>query len=72
MTRAEHLVWAKNRALEYVEASRLNDAVASMMSDLSQHEELKNHAGIDLGTMLLMAGHLSTEKKVREWIVGFN
>lgn len=40
MTRAEHLAWAKERALEYVEAGQLGQAVNSMISDLSKHHEL--------------------------------
>jgi hypothetical protein len=37
LTRAEHLQWAKARALEYVEAGDLANACASMLSDLSKH-----------------------------------
>lgn len=34
MTRAEHLQWAKDRALEYVAIGDMNQAFASMTSDL--------------------------------------
>ena len=70
--RQEHLDWCKQRALEYVDRNDLTNAFASMASDISKHEETNGHIGIGLGTRLLMAGHLSTEHKMREWIVGFN
>lgn len=38
MTRAEHVAWAKERALEYVEAGQLTDAWTSLVSDLGKHE----------------------------------
>lgn len=41
MTREEHLEWAKNRALEYVDLYDLPNALASMLSDLSKHPELQ-------------------------------
>jgi hypothetical protein len=72
MTRAEHLQWCKDRALEYVNAGNLDEAFASMASDLRKHDELANHSGVQLGMMLLMGGHLKTEAKMREFIVGFN
>lgn len=71
MNRQEHLQWAKDRALEYVRIGDFKSAVASMGGDLREHPELKDHAGIDLGVMLLLSGHLSTEKAAREWVVGF-
>jgi hypothetical protein len=68
MTRQEHLEWAKERALEYVDRARkeatrqnwagvrkeLADAYASMGSDLGKHPDLANHKGIELGIMLIM------------------
>lgn len=71
MTRAEHLAWAKQRALEYVDAGELANAVASMMSDLRKHDELADHRGILLGNMYLMGGLMSLEE-CRKWIEGFN
>lgn len=35
MDRAEHLAWAKARALEYVARGELANAIASMASDLN-------------------------------------
>ena len=39
MTRAEHLEWAKGRALAYLERGEPDNALASILSDLSKHEE---------------------------------
>lgn len=72
MTRDEHLLWAKARALAYVEADDLTNAFASMASDLRKHPEAENHTGLILGMSLLMAGHLSTKEKMRKFIEGFN
>lgn len=38
MTRAEHLQWAKDRALQYVDAGQLDLALASFGSDMSKFE----------------------------------
>ncbi len=54
MTRAEHLAWAKERALKYVELGDLQGAFLSMASDLGKHPETQNHPGSVLGTGLLM------------------
>jgi hypothetical protein len=56
MTRDEHLEWAKQRALKYREVGDYIQAVTSMMSDLSKHEEPRNHAGLQIGTMWFLAG----------------
>ena len=71
-TRAEHLAWCKKRALEYVDAGDLPQAFASMGSDLGKHPETANHSGIQLGAMMLFAGHLGTPEKMRKFIEGFN
>lgn len=74
MTRAEHLQWAKTRALEYVTAGDLSQAFASLGSDLGKHPELAGarQLNADLGAQLFFAGHLKTPEKMREWINGFN
>lgn len=72
MNRAEHLQWCKDRALEYVENNDTDQAFASMMSDIGKHDETTGHIGIQLGMMLKMSGHLSTEPQMKEWIIGFN
>jgi hypothetical protein len=72
MTRDEHLEWAKQRALEYCERGDVVNAWASMVSDLSKHEELQNHAAIRMGMMMLLSGNLSTVREMRQFIKGFN
>ncbi len=70
--RAEHLVWAKKRALELVDAGDNTQAFASMVSDLGKHPETEGHVGLELGMMQLMSGHLNTADKMRHFIEGFN
>ena len=72
MTRAEHLQWCKDRALEYVERGELQEAFSSMASDLNKHPETIGHAGCELGMMQLMARQLSTAPEMRRFIEGFN
>jgi hypothetical protein len=72
MNRKEHLEWCKTRALEYTEIGDLENAWASMASDIRKHEETKNHPAVELGTMLFMSGYLDTKAKMREFILGFN
>jgi hypothetical protein len=71
-TRAEHLKWCKQRALEYCDMGDVAQAFASMSSDLGKHPETENHAAIQLGTMLLIAGHLNSPAEMRKFIEGFN
>lgn len=72
MNRAEHLQWAKDRAMEYANQGDTTTALASLTSDLRKHPDLATHAGIELGTMLAMGGHLKTPAQMREWIEGCN
>lgn len=71
-TRAEHLEWCKRRALEYVDAGEMRNAVTSMFSDLRKHPETEDHPAIQLGMMLRMAGKLDTARDVKSFIEGFN
>ena len=71
-TREAHLAWCKQRALEFCNINDLQQAFASMGSDLNKHEETANHVGIKLGMMLLMSGKLSTVTEMRKFIEGFN
>lgn len=72
ISRAEHLAWCKKRALQYCDMGEVNQAFASMASDLGEHHETANHSGIQLGMMMLMGGHLSTTDAMRKFIEGFN
>jgi len=72
MTRAEHLQWAKDRALEYADAGDTSSAMASIGSDLRKHPELEGHAAMPLMMMMAMAGHLDTPAEMRKFIEGIN
>jgi Tfp pilus assembly protein PilF len=70
MTRQEHLDWCKKRALEYLDQGDVANAVTSMMSDMSKHEETR-HAGESM-TMLGMMYILQHDREgARRWIKGF-
>ncbi len=72
MSRAEHLEWCKKRALEYVDNDDLQQAFASMGSDLNKHPETAGHIGIQLGMAQMMSGQLNTQDAMRKFIEGFN
>ncbi len=72
MNRAEHLQWAKDRALAELAAGSTTNAFASMASDLGKHDELAEHVGIELGLRQVMGGFLTTPEQHRRWIEGFN
>lgn len=72
MNRAEHLAWAKTRALEYVGLGDLTGALASFISDLGKHDELRGHPAIHLAALLMSSGHLKTADDVRKLIEGCN
>ena len=71
-SRSEHLEWCKKRALEYVGNDGLQQAFASMGSDLNKHPETEGHIGIQLGMQLMMGNQLSTQDEMRRFIEGFN
>lgn len=72
MTRDEHLTWCKRRALEYVNHHKMNEALASMGSDLNKHPETANHPGMLIGLQMQMNGMLSDQDDMRRFIEGFN
>jgi hypothetical protein len=74
MTRAEHLAWAKERALAILDDPDQPDgsAVASMISDLGQHPELYEHPGIRLLALEALFGFYRTPADVRRAIERFN
>jgi len=72
MNRAEHLQYCKDRALEELRKGDTLDAFASMMSDMGKHKETAGHKALEMGTMLLLGGHLSTDQQMKKFIEGFN
>lgn len=72
MNRSEHLEWCKQRANEYIENNDMTNAFASFQSDMTKHTETSNHLALEMGTMLLLGGHLSTQHQMKDWINGFN
>ena len=43
MTRDEHIEWCKRRAREYLGAGDHEQAVTSFLSDMTNHDETKDH-----------------------------
>lgn len=72
MTREQHLEWCKKCAHEYLASGDVQNAYASMASDLNKHPETEGHPAISLGMMMLMSGHLSTLREMEKFIDGFN
>lgn len=70
MTRTEHVAWCKKRALEYFNQGDLQNAVASMASDMRKHDECQYPALLDhLAMMALINGDRG---EVKRWIDGFS
>lgn len=72
MSRQEHLDWCKNRALEYINNGDAENTWASMVSDLSKHEDTAGHPAIELGMMLMFSGNMSGIAETKKFIEGFN
>lgn len=72
VTREDHMEWVKERALQYVDDGDVQNAFASLVSDLNKHSETVNHGATNLGMMLMLGGHLSTPEQMREFIEGVN
>jgi len=68
--RADHMAWAKQRALEYLPGDVMN-AMASFISDLGKHPQTQGHAAIELMGMHAAAGLLDV-RTCRELIEGSN
>jgi hypothetical protein len=72
MTRDEHLALSKARALEFIDAGDLVNAVSSLGSDLRKHEDTNNPALsglVAIGMMYVMDGD---REAVRRWIEEFD
>jgi hypothetical protein len=74
MDRAEHLQWAKDRALEYADAGDTGNAIASLRSDLGKHPETAQSVGVvdELMMPLAMMGDFERPGELRKFIEGFN
>ena len=71
-TRDEHVIWCKQRALEYINRGQINEGLTSMMSDMSKHPETKSSALDQLTIGLMMIGSLNTIEAARKHINGYN
>ena len=73
MTRAEHLQWCKERALEYADRGDTGNAIASLQSDLAKHPDTAASASIvtELMMPLAMIGEFDRPGELRKFIEGF-
>jgi hypothetical protein len=69
MTQDEHLVWCKQRALEYLARGEVQNAIASMMSDYNQHPDCKMNP--ILQSVGLLAAMHDDVHAARRFIEGF-
>lgn len=69
-TRQEHLEFCKQRAMEYVHARDLTNAITSMLSDLSKHPETAE-IGESLGLLGIMAAANGNTEDCIRFITGF-
>jgi hypothetical protein len=73
MDRAEHLQWAKDRALEYADQGDVANAMGSLRSDLGKHPGTAQSVGIvdELMMPLAMMGDFERPGELRRFIEGF-
>lgn len=71
-TRAEHLQWAKDRAIECLKTGDVNNAFASFQSDMAKHKETKFHIYLPIFAAKFLGGMLNTPDAMRREIEGFN
>ena len=74
MTRAEHLQWAKDRALEYADQGTMANAIASLRSDLGKHPDTAASVGVvdELMFPLMLTGKFDAPGELRKFIEGFS
>ena len=68
--RAEHLVWCKRRALEYLDRGDIPNAITSMLSDLNKHDETRA-VGEKMSMLGLFAIQSGDIGDARRFIEGF-
>lgn len=71
MNRGEHLLWCKQRAQEYLDQGNVLKAWNSFLSDMRKHNELKNHAGLEVGQQLFQIGGINTVILMGKFIQDF-
>ena len=69
-TRAEHLQWAKERALMYCERGLLQLALDSLISDRAKSPETYDMDWVKSATLMWLEGELATQEQMREFIEG--
>ena len=70
MTREEHLAWARERALDYVDRGDLKSAIASLISDLLKHEETRS-IDLDVVRESVTVAQSEDPERARRWIETF-
>lgn len=71
ISRAEHILWCKRRARDYLAAGQLNLAVTSTLLDLRKHPETETDASPAFGMAGLMSAAAGDAEAVRRFIEGF-
>lgn len=74
-TRAQHLQWVRQRAIdEFRFSGKPADAVASIISDLGKHPETAGSGQVigALALMQLASGQLNTEAQIKKFVDGIN
>ena len=72
MNRQEHLQWAKDRAIQYLEIDEIFHSWNSFCNDMRKHDELSNHAALSMGTMMMLQGFWKNKEECKKYIEGFN
>lgn len=72
MTRDEHLALCKKRALEYLDRGDMNNAVTSMLSDLTKHSDTKRIGETMAGYGIFLLLQKRDSREIRKFIEGFN
>lgn len=67
-SRAEHVAWAKQRALEYAEIGDAANCIASMLSDMRKHRETAQSVFV----LAVIAPRTGDKDQLRRWVEGVN
>jgi hypothetical protein len=71
VTRMEHLMWCRRRALMALTWGGIHDAWKSMVTDTAKHEETRMHPSLELGEQRLIGGMLATTAAMEQFIKDF-